>query len=34
LAIRGAALKSILRDRPEVAMAMLGSLAERMSTLT
>ena len=33
LAIRGAALKSILRDRPEVAMAMLGSLAERMSTL-
>lgn len=33
LAIRGAALKSILRDRPEVAMAMLASLAQRMSTL-
>ena len=34
LAIRGAALKSILRDRPEVALAMLASLAQRMSTLT
>ena len=33
LAIRGAALKSILRDRPEVAMAMLASLAQRLSTL-
>jgi CRP-like cAMP-binding protein len=33
LVIRGAELKAILRDRPEVAMAMLGSLAQRMSTL-
>ena len=33
LAIRGGALKSILRDRPEVAMAMLATLAHRMSTL-
>lgn len=33
LAIRGAALKAILRDRPEVAMAMLASLAQRLSTL-
>lgn len=33
LAIRGSALKSILRDRPEVAMAMLATLAHRMSTL-
>ena len=33
LVIRGAALKAILRDRPEVAMAMLASLAQRLSTL-
>ena len=33
LSIRGAALKAILRDRPEVAMAMLASLAQRLSTL-
>ncbi len=33
LQIRGDALKAILRDRPEVAMAMLASLAQRMSTL-
>jgi len=33
LAIRGGALKAILRDRPEVAMAMLATLAHRMSTL-
>ena len=33
LEIRGGALKSILRDRPEVAMAMLATLAQRMSTL-
>jgi HEAT repeat protein len=32
LAIRGAAMKAILRDRPEVAMAMLASLAQRLST--
>ncbi len=31
LVIGGAALKSILRDRPEVALAMLASLAERLS---
>jgi AAA family ATP:ADP antiporter len=33
LAIRGAALKSILHERPQVAMAMLASLAQRLSTL-
>ncbi len=32
LVIRGDALKAILRDRPEVAMAMLASLAQRLST--
>ncbi len=31
LVIRGDALKAILRDRPEVAMAMLASLAQRLS---
>lgn len=33
LVIRGDAFKAILHDRPEVAMAMLGSLAERLGTL-
>lgn len=33
LVIGGEAFKAILRDRPEVAMAMLASLAERLSTL-
>ncbi|MBI3914576.1 MAG: HEAT repeat domain-containing protein [Chloroflexi bacterium] len=32
LVIRGDALKAILRDRPEVAMGMLASLAQRLST--
>jgi len=32
LVIGGDALKSILRDRPEVALAMLATLAERLST--
>lgn len=31
LVIRGDALKAILRDRPEVAMAMLASLAQRLA---
>ncbi len=33
LVIRGDAFKAILRDRPEVAMAMLSSLAQRLSML-
>ncbi|HSR48882.1 MAG TPA: HEAT repeat domain-containing protein [Anaerolineales bacterium] len=33
LVLRGEALRSILEDRPEVGLAMLGSMAERMSTL-
>jgi hypothetical protein len=32
LVLSGQAVRSILRDRPEVAMAMLTSLAERLST--
>ncbi len=32
LVLRGEALRAILRDRPQVAMAMLSSLAERLST--
>jgi ATP-binding cassette subfamily B protein len=32
LVIRGDALKAILHERPEVALAMLASLAERLST--
>ncbi len=32
LVLRGDALQAILRDRPQVAMAMLSSLAERLST--
>lgn len=32
LVISGEALKSILRDRPEVAMAMLANLADRLSS--
>ena len=31
LLIGGAALKSILRERPDAAMAMLATLAERIS---
>jgi hypothetical protein len=31
LVIGGEALRSILRERPEAAMAMLGTLAERIS---
>ena len=31
LVIDGEALKAILRERPEAAMAMLGTLAERIS---
>ncbi len=33
LVIHGDALRAILRDRPEVAMSMLRSLAERLSTV-
>ncbi len=33
LVIRGDALRSILNDRPEVALAMLASLAQRLSTI-
>lgn len=33
LVIRGDALRSILHDRPEVALAMLASLAQRLSTI-
>ncbi len=32
LVLKGDALQAILRDRPEVAMAMLASLAQRLST--
>jgi HEAT repeat protein len=32
LVLRGDALQAILRDRPQVAMAMLSSLAERLTT--
>jgi CRP-like cAMP-binding protein len=32
LVLSGDALQAILRDRPEVAMAMLASLAQRLST--
>ncbi len=32
LVLAGDALQAILRDRPEVAMAMLASLAQRLST--
>ena len=33
LALRGPELKAILEERPEVAMAMLGTLAERLATM-
>ena len=34
LVLNGDALRSILEDRPQVSLAMLASLAERMSSLT
>ncbi len=34
LVLRGDALQAILRDRPEVAMGMLASLAQRLSTIS
>ena len=34
LVLGGEALRSILEDRPQVGLAMLASLAERMSSLT
>jgi CRP-like cAMP-binding protein len=34
LVLTGDALRSILEDRPEVGLAMLASMAERMSSLT
>jgi hypothetical protein len=34
LALRGDALTAILQDRPDVSLALLTSLAERLSTLT
>ena len=33
LVLGGESLRSILQERPEVGLAMLGSMAERMSTL-